>query len=66
LQVHGGALPVSKQACSCGYVAMNIAVKEHWHNLLRAMGREDLRDPRFTDNAARVAKRKASDALGAA
>jgi hypothetical protein len=37
---------------------MNIAVEEHWHNLLRAMGREDLReDPRFADNAARVANR---------
>src|SRR4029077_13090301 len=39
-----------------GYVAMNITVEEHWHNLLKAMGREDLRDePRFRDNAARVA-----------
>jgi CoA:oxalate CoA-transferase len=43
---------------------LNIAVEEHWHNLLRAMGREDLRDdPRFADNAARVANREATDAL---
>jgi len=50
-----------------GYVAMNIAVEEHWHNLLSAMGREDLRDdPRFADNAARVANREATDALVAA
>jgi hypothetical protein len=41
---------------------MNIAVEEHWHNLLRAMGREELRDdPRFVDNAARVANREATD-----
>src|ERR1700704_1159825 len=46
---------------------MNIAVEEHWHNLLRAMGCEDLRDdPRFADNAARVANREATDALVAA
>ena len=46
---------------------MNIAVEEHWHNLLRAMGREDLRDdPRFADNAARIANREATDALVAA
>jgi CoA:oxalate CoA-transferase len=47
-----------------GYVAMNITVEEHWHNLLKAMGREDLRDePRFRDNAARVAHRAEVDAL---
>jgi CoA:oxalate CoA-transferase len=47
-----------------GYVAMNITVEEHWHNLLKAMGREELRDePRFRDNAARVAHREAVDAL---
>jgi crotonobetainyl-CoA:carnitine CoA-transferase CaiB-like acyl-CoA transferase len=47
-----------------GYVAMNITVEEHWHNLLAAMGREDLRDdPRFRDNAARVVHREATDAL---
>jgi CoA:oxalate CoA-transferase len=47
-----------------GYVAMNITVEEHWHNLLKAMGREDLRDePRFRDNAARVAHRDETDAL---
>ena len=47
-----------------GYVAMNITVEEHWHNLLKAMGRDDLRDePRFRDNAARVAYRAEVDAL---
>ena len=43
---------------------MNIAVEEHWYNLLQAMGREDLRDdPRFADNAARAANRELTDAL---
>jgi crotonobetainyl-CoA:carnitine CoA-transferase CaiB-like acyl-CoA transferase len=46
---------------------MNIAVEEHWRNLLRAMGREDLHgDLRFADNAARVTHREATDALVAA
>src|SRR5258708_5503764 len=41
----------------------NVAVEAHWHNLLKAMGREELRDdPRFADNAARVAHRAETDA----
>ena len=37
--VHGGT------CCWCG---RPVAVEEHWHHLLAAMGREDLRnDPRF-------------------
>jgi len=43
---------------------MNIAVEEHWHNLLAAMGREELRDdPRFADNAARVKHREEVDGV---
>src|SRR5438045_1354961 len=43
---------------------MNLAVEEHWHSLLKAMGREDLRgDPRFADSAARVKHREETDAL---
>ena len=62
-----GRVPLNVYPTNDGYVAMNIAVEEHWHNLLRAMGREDLRDdPRFADNAARVANREATDALVAA
>jgi crotonobetainyl-CoA:carnitine CoA-transferase CaiB-like acyl-CoA transferase len=62
-----GRVPLNVYPTNDGYVAMNIAVEEHWHNLLRAMGREDLRDdPRFVDNAARVANREATDALIAA
>ena len=37
---------------------MNLAVEEHWHNLLAAMGREDLRDDRrYCTPAARVDNR---------
>ena len=47
-----------------GFVAINVAVEEHWHHLLAAMGREDLRnDPRFKTNAARVAHIDETDAL---
>src|SRR5207302_4983457 len=50
-----GRVPINVYPTRDGYVAMNLAVEEHWHNLLKAMGREDLRDdPRFADNAARV------------
>jgi CoA:oxalate CoA-transferase len=62
-----GRVPLNVYPTNDGYVAMNIAVEEHWHNLLKAMGREELRDdPRFVDNAARVANREATDALVAA
>ena len=44
-----GRVPINVYPTNDGYVAMNLAVEEHWHNLLQAMGREDLRDdPRFT------------------
>jgi CoA:oxalate CoA-transferase len=40
------------------------AVEEHWHHLLAAMGREDLRnDPRFKTNADRVARIDETDGL---
>jgi crotonobetainyl-CoA:carnitine CoA-transferase CaiB-like acyl-CoA transferase len=62
-----GRVPLNVYPTNDGYVAMNIAVEEHWYNLLRAMGREDLRDdPRFADNAKRVTNREATDALVAA
>lgn len=62
-----GRVPLNVYPTNDGYVAMNIAVEEHWHNLLRAMGREELRDdPRFADNAARVAHRELVDETVAA
>src|SRR5438067_1199645 len=59
-----GRVPLNVYPTRDGYVAINVAVEEHWHNLLKAMGQEELRDdPRFRDNAARVAHREATDAL---
>jgi crotonobetainyl-CoA:carnitine CoA-transferase CaiB-like acyl-CoA transferase len=59
-----GRVPISVYPTNDGYVAMNLAVEEHWHSLLKAMGRDELRDdPRFRDNAARVAHRAETDAL---
>ncbi len=57
-----GRVPINVYPAKDGYVAMNLAVEEHWYNLLAAMGREELRDdPRFADNAARVANRELVD-----
>ena len=59
-----GRVPLNVYPTRDGYVAINVAVEEHWHNLLKAMEREELRDdPRFRDNAARVVHREAVDAL---
>jgi crotonobetainyl-CoA:carnitine CoA-transferase CaiB-like acyl-CoA transferase len=62
-----GRVPLNVYPTKDGYVAMNIAVEEHWHNLLKAMGREEMRDdPRFADNAARVKHRDEVDSAIAA
>lgn len=59
-----GRVPINVYPTNDGYVAMNLAVEEHWHSLLKAMGREELRgDPRFQNNAARVKHRGETDAL---
>ena len=51
-------VPINVYPAKDGYVAMNLAVEEHWHNLLAAMGREDLRnDPRYCTPDARVENR---------
>jgi CoA:oxalate CoA-transferase len=51
-------VPINVYPAKDGYVAMNLAVEEHWHKLLAAMGREDLRDdPRFSSPDARVTNR---------
>jgi crotonobetainyl-CoA:carnitine CoA-transferase CaiB-like acyl-CoA transferase len=57
-----GRVPINVYPTADGYIAMNLAVEEHWYNLLAAMGREELRyDPRYKDNAARVANRELVD-----
>ena len=62
-----GRVPINVYPTNDGYVAMNLAVEEHWHSLLKAMGREDLRDDiRFNSPAARVRNRDETDALIAA
>jgi CoA:oxalate CoA-transferase len=62
-----GRVPINVYPTNDGYIAMNLAVEEHWHSLLNAMGREDLRDdPRFNSPAARLAHRGETDALIAA
>jgi CoA:oxalate CoA-transferase len=56
--------PLGVYPTNDGYVAINVAVEEHWHHLLTAMDREDLRDdPRFKTNADRVAHIDETDAL---
>jgi crotonobetainyl-CoA:carnitine CoA-transferase CaiB-like acyl-CoA transferase len=62
-----GRVPINVYPAKDGYVAMNLAVEEHWHSLLKAMGRDDLGDdPRFQNNAARVKHREETDSLIAA
>ena len=63
---HGRA-PLGVYPTTDGYVALNVAVEQHWLNLLKAMGREELRDdPRFRTNADRVAHMAETDAAIAA
>ena len=59
-----GRVPINVYPTKDGYIAMNLAVEEHWHSLLKAMGREELRgDPRFNSPAARVENREETDGL---
>src|SRR4029078_2022786 len=59
-----GRVPINVYPTKDGYIAMNLAVEEHWHSLLTAMGREELRgDPRFDSPAARVENREETDGL---
>jgi CoA:oxalate CoA-transferase len=47
-----------------GHVAIHVVTEEHWPNLLRAMGREDLHDdPRFKSHALRAANMEATEAI---
>src|SRR5438034_4618207 len=39
-----GRVPINVYPTNDDYVAINVAVEEHWHHLLAAMVREDLRD----------------------
>src|SRR4029077_372209 len=62
-----GRAPLGVYPTNDGYVALNVAVEAHWHNLLKAMGREELRDdPRFLTNTDRVRHMAETDAAIAA
>lgn len=61
---HGGLAiaPYNVYRAKDGHVAILCVLESHWHNLLTAMGREDLKtDPRFIGNAARVENLAATD-----
>jgi crotonobetainyl-CoA:carnitine CoA-transferase CaiB-like acyl-CoA transferase len=63
---HGGlaTAPYNVYAAKDGHVAVICVVEAHWIALLDAMGRSDLKDdPRFVDNAQRVANMAETDAL---
>lgn len=63
---HGGLAisPYNVYPCKDGHVAIICLMEAHWMNLLKAMGREDLKDdPRFLDNAARVTHMDETDAV---
>src|SRR5205085_9811361 len=56
--------PYNVYATADGHVAIHVVTEAHFQNLLKAMGREDLKDdPRFATNAGRVAHMDETDAL---
>jgi crotonobetainyl-CoA:carnitine CoA-transferase CaiB-like acyl-CoA transferase len=63
---HGGlaTAPYNVYPAKDGHVAVICVVEAHWTALLDAMGRPELKDdPRFVDNAQRVANMAETDAL---
>jgi len=56
--------PYNVFATADGHVAIHVVTEDHFQNLLKAMGRENLKDdPRFATNAGRVAHMDETDAL---
>ena len=56
--------PYNAFATLDGYVVVQVVTEAHWQNLLKAMGREDLKDdPRFLTNPARTANMAETEAL---
>ncbi len=63
---HSGlaSAPYNVYRAKDGHVALTCVVEAHWAGLLEAMQRPDLAaDPRFRDNASRVANMDATDAV---
>ncbi len=58
------AAPYNAFVTTDGHVAIHVVTEEHWPNLLRAMGREDLLDDaRFASHPARAANMEATEAV---
>jgi len=58
------AAPYNAFQTSDGFVAVHVVTEEHWPNLLRAMGREDLLDdPRFKSHPERAAHMEETEAV---
>src|SRR6201998_980652 len=56
--------PYNVFATADGHVTIHVVTEAHFQNLLKAMGREDLKDdPRFATNVGRVAHMEETDAL---
>ncbi len=59
-----GSAPYNAFPTTDGWVAIHVVTEQHWQNLLKAMGREDLADdPRFRTNPDRTANMAATEAL---
>jgi CoA:oxalate CoA-transferase len=61
---HYNRAPYNVYPAKDGHIAIILVTEAQWQNLLRAMGREDLKDdPRFINNTARVAHYSETEAL---
>lgn len=58
------SVPYNAFRTTDGWVAIHVLTEQHWQNLLRAMGREDLlADPRFISNTARIENMQETEAV---
>ena len=59
-----GSAPYNAFPTADGWVAIHVVTEQHWQNLLKAMGREDLADdPRFRTNPDRTAHMAETEAV---
>jgi crotonobetainyl-CoA:carnitine CoA-transferase CaiB-like acyl-CoA transferase len=59
-----GSAPYNAFPTTDGWVAIHVVTEGHWTNLLKAMGREDLKDdPRFLTNPARTENMAATEEI---
>ena len=58
------AAPYNAFPTTDGHIAIHVVTEEHWPNLLRAMGRDDLLDdPRFSSHPQRAVNMEATEAV---